>query len=109
MSGVSDRIWQHVLDAAISYGLTALLLLTVIFISLKVRSWYREDSGPAADPQDLLLQFRDLHRRGHLSESEFRSIKGQLVDQPDRSSAESTESSPSHEASDRQDSAPDGS
>jgi hypothetical protein len=103
--GVSDRIWQHVLDAAVSYGLTALLLLTVIFISLKMRSWYREDSGPAADPQDLLLHFRDLHRRGHLSEMEFRSIKGQLVDQPDRAPAESAETTPSQEASDGQDAA----
>ncbi|MBI1310867.1 hypothetical protein GC176_06125 [bacterium] len=102
MPGVSDRIWQHVLDAAISYGLTALLLLGVVWVSLKMRSWYREDSGPAADPQDLLLHFRDLHRRGHLSEAEFRSIKGQLVDQPVRTSAESTESPPAHETSDDQ-------
>jgi len=101
--GVSDRIWQHVLDAAVSYGVTALLLLTLIFVALKVRSWYREDSGPAAAPEDLLLHFRDLHRRGHLSEAEFRSIKGQLVDQPGRSSAESPETSPSHEATDQQD------
>jgi hypothetical protein len=103
--GVSDKIWQHVLDAAVSYGLTALLLLTVIFISLKMRSWYREDSGPAADRDELLLHFRDLHRRGHLSEMEVRSIKGQLVDQPDRAPAESAETTPSQEASDGQDAA----
>ena len=102
MRGISDRIWQYVLDAAVSYGLTALLLLTVIVIALKVRSWYREDSDPAAAPEDLLLHFRDLHRRGHLSEAEFRSIKGQLVDQPGMSLAKSTETAPSEEASEGQ-------
>ncbi len=109
MRGVSDRIWHHVLDAAVSYGLTAVLLLTVIIIALKARSWYREDSGPAADPQDLLLHFRDLHRRGHLSETEFRSIKGQLVDQAGGSSAKSTETAPSQQTSDGQDAASEGS
>ncbi len=109
VQGVSDRIWQQVLDAAVSYGLTALLLLTVIVMALKARSWYREDSDPAAAPEDLLLHFRDLHRRGHLSETEFRSIKGQLVHQPGMSLAESTETAPSEEASDGQSEASQGS
>jgi hypothetical protein len=102
VSGVSDRIWQHILDAAISYGLTAVLLLAVVFIALKARSWYREDSDPAAAPEDLLLHFRDLHRRGHLSEAEFRSIKGLLVEQPAGSSAHGAEPPTALEASDGQ-------
>lgn len=108
MSGISDRIWQHCVDAAVSYGLTALLLLVVIWASMKMRSWYREDSGPAADPEDLLLHFRDLHRRGHLSEAEFRSIKGQLVDPPVTSSAQSAESAPANKTSGGQNVGPSG-
>ena len=102
MTSLSDKISQHILDAAVSYGVTALLLLAVIAVAVKMRSWYREDSGPAADREDLLLQFRDLQRRGHISEAEFRSIKGQLVHQPGTSSAESTESAPEAEAGDGQ-------
>lgn len=102
MSTISDRIWQQILDATVSYGLTALLLLILCWAAVKMRSWYRDDSGPAADVEDLLVQFRDLHRRGHISESEFRSIKGQLVDQPNGSLAESTEQPPTHPATDEQ-------
>jgi hypothetical protein len=49
------------------------------WLVLRIRSWFREDEDPKAHAEEMLLQFGDLRREGHLSEEEYRSIKGQLV------------------------------
>jgi len=75
-----DRISVIIRESAFSYCLTSLCLVVLIWSALKFRSWYQDGSGPAADRAELLLQFKDLERRGELTVQEFRSIQGQLVD-----------------------------
>jgi hypothetical protein len=75
-----DRVSTIVRESALSYCLTALCLIVLIWAALKFRSWYQGDSDPEADRAELLLQFKDLERRGELTDQEFRSIHGQLVD-----------------------------
>jgi hypothetical protein len=74
-----DRVSAIIRASAFSYCLTALCLIVLIWAALKFRSWYQGDSDPAADRAELLLQFKDLERRGELTDQEFRSIQGQLV------------------------------
>jgi len=77
---VPDKVSAIIKDSAVSYCLTVLCLIVLIWATLKFRSWYQGGSDPAADQAELLLDFKDLQRRGELTDQEFRSIQGQLVD-----------------------------
>ena len=72
---------QQIFQSVIIVGVVVVAIGVLVVIALKVRAWYREDSDDAASQDDLLLQFRDLHRQGGLSEDEYRSIKGRLLNQ----------------------------
>ena len=58
------------------------LIALIIFIWLIARLVTRatEDSDPAEVDRQMLTAINDLRRKGDLSQEEFRSIKGQLVD-----------------------------
>ena len=75
-----DRVSAIIRESSVSYCLTSLCLIVLIWSALKFRTWYQGDSDTAADRAELLLQFKDLERRGELTDQEFRSIHGQLVD-----------------------------
>jgi hypothetical protein len=69
---------------------SAVLIVLIVFIGVVARLVTRvtEDSDPAETDRQMLTAINDLHRKGDLSQEEFRSIKGQLVDrlQKDRTS-----------------------
>jgi hypothetical protein len=55
-------------------------LIVVLAVAIYlVRMWLRDNDGPAASPYDLLAEYRELHRKGELSDEEFRIIKGRLA------------------------------
>lgn len=54
-------------------------LVVLIWGIVRVRSLFRDDDDPAAVDHSMLLGLGDLHRQGDLSESEYRSIKSQLI------------------------------
>jgi len=70
---------------------TAVLIVLIVSIWGVARLVTRvtEDSDPAETDRQMLTAINDLHRKGDLSQEEFRSIKGQLVDrlQEDRKSS----------------------
>jgi len=51
----------------------------LIWVALKIRSWFRESDGPAELPHEMLTQYREMRERGDLSEKEFRLIKSRLA------------------------------
>ena len=53
--------------------------VVLIWGIVRIRSLFRDDDDPAAVDQSMLLGLGDLHRQGDLSESEYRSIKSQLI------------------------------
>jgi len=55
---------------AISIGAIAVYL---------IRTWLRDNDGPAASSHELLADYRELHRRGELSDEEFRIIKSRMA------------------------------
>ena len=61
---------------------TVVLIVLIIVIALIARLVTRatEDSDPAETDRQMLTAINDLHRKGDLSQKEFRSIKSQLVD-----------------------------
>jgi hypothetical protein len=56
---------------------TAIGVLTVAVYL--IRSWLRDNDGPAASTHELLAEYREMNRRGELSDEEFRIIKGRMV------------------------------
>jgi uncharacterized membrane protein len=61
---------------------TVVLIVLIIVIALIACLVTRatEDSDPAETDRQMLTAINDLQRKGDLSQEEFRSIKGQLVD-----------------------------
>lgn len=63
--------WQAL---AIIAGFAALIWLT-----LRLRAWFHEDTAGAGDTIELLTDMQEMHRQGGLTEEEFRFIKTRLV------------------------------
>ncbi len=93
MSGLSDAEWRVLGNAALTNGVTLLLVGLLIWSAFKFRAWYREDTGPADDPHELLLLFKDIRRQGDLTDEEYRSIRGRLSGEAADDSATSTDTS----------------
>jgi len=61
-------------------GLIAVAMVVAIVVTSWLRRRFRKDgTDPAARNRKMLLHYRDLHRQGDLSKSEFRSIKHRLA------------------------------
>ena len=65
-------------------GLFALLAVAAWLI-LRIRARFRDRDDPAEEGHQMLMQMGELHRRGGLSEAEYRSIKSKLSGTVDHS------------------------
>ncbi|MEX0702225.1 MAG: hypothetical protein WD069_09025 [Planctomycetales bacterium] len=81
----TQRALEDFLAAAPWYLALAVAIGILIWISLRIKARFRDGADPAGDPQWMLSHFRELQRQGGLSEEEFRSIKGRLMDRIDGS------------------------
>ena len=67
--------------------LEVFVLIAVICIGIWLIVWirtrFRDREDPTETDQQMLIEIRDLHRQGDLSDEEFRSIKGRLVERLD--------------------------
>jgi hypothetical protein len=75
MPNASDALSQALIPVATT--VTAVIVLAIAIYL--IRSWLRENDGPAASDYELLVEYREMHRRGELSDQEFRIIKGQMA------------------------------
>ena len=60
-------------------GLTVLVTVG-IWLIVRVRRRLHSRDDPAAVDHTMLIQMNELHRAGNLSDTEFRSIKGRLIE-----------------------------
>ena len=58
--------------------LALILAMTASFIYF-VRRWSGRIGGARSDTSDMLTEFRELHARGGLSDTEYRTIKTKLA------------------------------
>ena len=58
---------------------TVVALTVLIWAGLRIRAWFHEETGPAEALHEMLVQYRELHREGKLTEEEYRSIKRRLA------------------------------
>lgn len=75
MSNASETLHQALIP--IAAAVTAIAVLAVAIYA--IRWWLRENDGPAASDNELLSEYREMHRRGELSDQEFRIIKGRMA------------------------------
>jgi hypothetical protein len=71
-------MWSHWMELAISSGVLALLVWVAAYAIRKTRAEPVQHEPPTSE---LLSKFRDSHRRGDLSDAEFRTIKTTLAEQ----------------------------
>ncbi|MCH2200920.1 MAG: hypothetical protein MK102_03040 [Fuerstiella sp.] len=62
------------------FAVVLVALMIFIWVTTRLVTRATEDSDPAEIDRQMLTAVNDLHRKGDLSQKEFRSIKGQLVD-----------------------------
>ena len=71
LSGAAPGLPETLVIVAVIIGL--------LWLTLLVRAWFRDDSERTGQSGDLLTEMRDLHREGGLTDDEFRLIKSRLV------------------------------
>lgn len=88
-------------------GWVAIVLVVVAIVVLfalvvKLKDWMRPKSLAGDSPEDLLLQFRDIHKQGELTADEYKSIRERLTKKSDESGrAEDASGGPSADHSAR--------
>ncbi len=75
MPNASDALSKALIPLATTVTAIGVLAIAVYLI----RSWLRDNDGPAASEHELLSEYREMHRRGELSDEEFRIIKGRMA------------------------------
>lgn len=61
---------------------TAAVIVTIailIWLILRIRTYFRAGGDVQVTEEQILDDFREIRRQGDLSDTEFRSIKGQLL------------------------------
>lgn len=68
-------------------ALAALIVALAVaaWLILRIRARFRENEDPAEEHRRLLLQMGELRREGGLSDEEYRSIQGRLIEPVDHS------------------------
>ena len=62
-----------------------------IWLIVRIRARYQDREDPAAVDHEMLIEMGELYRQGDLSDEEFRSIKGRLVERIDDSMRKRTD------------------
>ncbi len=70
-------------------GLAALFTIG-IWLIVKIRARYWDHEDPAEVERQMLIQMGESHRQGDLSDQEYRSITGRLVERIDESTTHGT-------------------
>ena len=64
------------------------ILLAGLWAAVLIRTWCRGREDRAEGAHQMLIQIGDLRREGDLTDDEFRSIKGRLIQQIDSATRE---------------------
>ena len=75
MPHASQALGQALLPV-VTTAIAILVLAAAIYL---IRSWLRDNDGPAASCHELLGEYQELNRQGELSDEEFRIIKSRMA------------------------------
>jgi hypothetical protein len=80
-----DDLFQQFTESALLFLGLVVLVGIGLWVVTRVRSRLADDEGSATGDHRLLSQIADLKEQGDLTEEEYRSIKGRLVERIDDS------------------------
>ena len=60
-------------------AVAAVLLVFLFAIVLKIKEWLQPKGLAENSPEQLLMQFRDIHKQGELSADEYKNIRERLT------------------------------
>lgn len=63
----------------IYFAIAAVVLVVLFAIVLKIKEWLQPKGLAENSAEDLLLQFRDIHKQGDLSADEYQRIRERLT------------------------------
>ena len=66
------------LNVYLTTGLALLAIAVLVWLILRIRSWFFESDDSDEPLQEMLTQFRQLKREGELTEEEYRLISQRL-------------------------------
>jgi hypothetical protein len=75
--GIEAQFYER-LNVYLTMGLVLLAVFALVWLILRIRSWFIESDDSAEPLQEMLTQFRQLKREGELSEEEYRLISQRL-------------------------------
>lgn len=93
----TERQLENILAYSAYILLALVVILAMVWLIVRIRTWYLDREDDAAVDQLMLSEIRDLHRRGDLSEEEYRSIKSEIVQRLDDGERASQGTGPAEE------------
>jgi len=78
--GELDFLWDKLNLTVFDLAGLIVLVTVGVWLIVRVREWLHSRDDPAAADHTMLIQMNDLHRAGNLSDQEFRSINGRLIE-----------------------------
>ena len=75
----SMSVLEFLQEGRWSWVVLAVTLVVLFAIVIKMKEWLRGKGLAEDSPEQLLLEFRDIHRQGKLSPDEYRHIRERLT------------------------------
>ncbi len=72
-----DRLYVYAMT-----GLAVLAIAVLVWLILRIRSWFFDSDDSDVPLEEMLTQFRQLKREGELTAEEYRLISQRLSGQP---------------------------
>ncbi|WP_166819979.1 SHOCT domain-containing protein [Thalassoroseus pseudoceratinae] len=82
-----DQIYQEFFDSLYQLLGLGVVIAIGVFVVYKLRSRFSDDADSDTNPHAMLSHIHELRREGELTDEEYRSIKGRLVERLDGSSS----------------------
>ena len=79
----TEKFWDVLSATTWTWVGLIVALLVLAWIASRVRAWFHEDDDPADATDRMLSEIREIYADGDLSDEEFRSIKGRLMQRGD--------------------------
>ena len=81
MPGQVETILSKIREETLWQGLILIIVMIVLIrLIIRVKAYLHEDDDPSSVDNQMLVEITELQRRGEISTTEYRSIKGRLVD-----------------------------
>ncbi|REJ96139.1 MAG: hypothetical protein DWQ45_14785 [Planctomycetota bacterium] len=87
----AEKFWEVMSATTWMWVGLIVALLALAWFASRIRSWFHEDDDPAGATDRMLSEIREIYADGDLSEEEFRSIKGRLLQRREGAATEDDE------------------